>query len=204
MAQTTKSWDEIRETISAAILVGRSTRMGRDKALLQLDQQTFLGHLAEELSVCHEVFISQTLNNDYSGYGLTVIPDEHLGIGPIEGIRQSLRHASCDYVFICGVDLPCVRKEMIRYLAGFLSPEYDICVFRDEDRIHPLCGIYSKAALPAVERMIAEQRYRMRDLLSSVRTQYISIEGSCFSSESFCNINTPEEYRDLLLRSSKG
>ena len=204
MDGTAKSWEEIRKTISAAILVGRSTRMGRDKALLQLDQQTFLGHLAEELSVCHEVFISQTLNNDYSGYGLTVIPDEHLGIGPIEGIRQSLRHASCDYVFICGVDLPCVRKEMIRFLAEFISPDYDIYVFRDAERIHPLCGIYSKAVLPAAQRMIAEQRYRMRDLLSSVRTQYISIGDSCFSSELFCNINTPEEYHDLLLRSRMG
>ena len=36
--------------LSAAILIGRSTRMGRDKALLELNHQTFLGRLVEELA----------------------------------------------------------------------------------------------------------------------------------------------------------
>ena len=36
-------------------------------------------------------------------------------------IRQSLRHARADHVFICGVDMPFVKKEMIRFLAEFIS-----------------------------------------------------------------------------------
>ena len=178
--------------------------MGRDKAFLTLDGQTFVGRLAREFSECCEVFISTALKKDFSGYGLPVVEDENLNVGPIEGIRQSLRHARTDCVFICGVDMPFAKKEMVRYLAEFISSDYDAYVFRDGDRIHPLCGIYSKAVLPAAQRMIEEQRYRMRDLLSSVRTQYISIGDSCFSSELFCNINTPEEYHDLLLRDRMG
>lgn len=183
--------------LSAAILVGRSTRMGQDKALLKLGEQTFIGHLAEELSVCDEVFISKTLDADYSEYGLTVIQDENLGVGPMEGIRQSLLYADADYVFICGVDMPFVRKEMVLYLKELVSPEYDIYVFRDGDRVHPLCGIYSRKVLPLAKKMIAEGRYRMMELLANASTKYVDIDASPFSGETLRNINTPEEYQAL-------
>lgn len=180
--------------LSAVILVGRSTRMGRDKALLELGGQTFISRLAQELSVCDEVFVSGPSGRDYSGYGLKVVEDEHQGIGPMEGIRQSLRHAASDHVFICACDMPFVRSEMIRYLAGFISPDHDACVFRSEGRVHPLCGIYSRTALPVAEEMIAEGKYRMMELLSRVRTRYVDLSGSGFAGEALANINTPEDY----------
>lgn len=183
--------------LSGAILVGLSTRMGQDKALLKLNRQTFIGHLARELSVCDEVFISETLKTDYSEYGLPVIQDEHQGIGPMEGIRQSLRYAAYDHVFICAVDMPFVVSGMIRFLKGVLSPDYDIYVYKDGDRVHPLCGIYSKRVLPAADQLIGEGRYRMMDLLGSVPTRYIDIKDSGFSGDMLRNINTPEEYRAI-------
>ena len=180
--------------VSAAILIGRSTRMGRDKALLVLGEQTFVGRLAQEFSECREVFLSAALKTDYSQYGLRVLADENQDVGPIEGIRQSLRYAKTDYVFICAVDMPFVKKEMIRYLTEFISSDYDAYVFRDGDRIHPLCGIYTRAVLPAAQKMIADGRYRLRELLSRVRTKYVDVGMSCFSPETLRNINTPADY----------
>ena len=190
----------VLENLSAAILVGRSTRMGRDKALLPLDQQTFIGRLAGELSLCREVFISACEMRDYSDYGLSlnVVADEHLDFGPVEGIRQSLSHALCDHVFICAVDMPFVRREMVEYLAKFISSDYDAYVFRDDERVHPLCGIYSRAVLPAAQKMIAEGRHRLKDLLSNVRVKYVDIGAGGFGRETLSNINTPEEYAEII------
>ncbi len=184
--------------LSAAILIGRSTRMGRNKALLVYNRQTFIEHLAQELSWCEEVFVSTALKTEDSRYGLSVVTDEHQDIGPIEGIRQSLRHAGTDYVLICAVDMPFVRKEMVKYLMEFISSDYDAYVFRDKDKVHPLFGIYSKAVLPAVENLIEEGRYRLTELLSCVRTKYVEIGTSCFGRETLRNINTPEDYRAIL------
>lgn len=196
MIDKEKHDDKISD-LSAAILVGLSTRMGEDKALLKLDGQTFIGHLAMELSICSKVFISTALDRDYPDCDLTVIRDEKSGIGPMEGIRNSLRYADTDYVFICAVDMPFVCRDMVMYLKEFMSSDHDVCIFRDGDRIHPLCGIYSRKILPAVEEMIAEGRYRIRDLLLRVRTKYVDIEKSCFSQKVLCNVNTPSEYRAL-------
>ena len=156
--------------LSASILIGKSKRMGRDKALLMLEDQTFIGHLIQELSVCPEVFIASSVDNDYSGYGLKVIKDENRDVGPLEGIRMSLLSASHDRVFICAYDLPFFNREVVFYLNRLIAPDEDVCVFRDNERVHPLCGIYSRQILPVVEKHIAEGRYRLMDLLREVRT----------------------------------
>ena len=192
---------EISKDLSAAILVGRSTRMGRDKALLVFNRQTFIDHLIQELSGCREVFISSVIKTDYPDYGLRTVPDEIMDFGPIEGIRQSLRHAEADYVFICAYDMPFVRREMIEYLAELVSADFDAWVFRDEERVHPMCGIYSRRVLPAAQQMIAEDRHRLMDLISRVRTRYVEI--GRFGGEALSNINTPEEYAELTAETGK-
>ncbi|MCR5301603.1 MAG: molybdenum cofactor guanylyltransferase [Lachnospiraceae bacterium] len=183
--------------LSAAVLVGLSTRMGSDKARLVLNEQTFIGHLIQELSICREVFISTTLDTDYSEYGVKVFVDENKGIGPLEGIRRSLDNALCDNVFICAVDMPYVSGTMIKYLADSVPSDCDICVFRDTERIHPLCGIYNRNVLPVVQDVIEEGRYRLKELLSRVRTKYVDIEAGGFTKDALININTLEEYRTI-------
>ena len=182
--------------LSAAILAGgHSSRMGREKALLMLNRQRFIDHLIQELSTCSELMISAAHKGDFAEYGIPVVADENRDFGPIEGIRQSLRFSASDYVFICAVDMPFVRKEMMLYLAEFISSDYDAFVFCDEDGVHPLCGIYSRAVLPVAEDLIAKGTYRLTELLARIRTKYVDINTSCFGRESLRNINTPDDYR---------
>ena len=184
--------------IAVILAGGQSSRMGRDKALLELNEQKFIDHLVQELSGCCKVMISAAHQDDYAGYGVPVIADETKDIGPIEGIRQALRSSGSDYVFVCAVDTPFVRKEMIQYLAEFISSDYDAFVFREGDRIHPHIGIYSRAALPVIEEMIGEKQYRLTKLLSRIRTKYVDIGTSCFDRKALRNINTPEDYLAIL------
>ncbi len=189
---------DIQRNLSAVILVGgHSRRMGRDKALLKLNRQTFIGHLAQELSGCREVFISTCEDRDYSDTGLKVLVDERQDFGPMEGIRQALRHASTNHVFVCAVDMPFIRRDMVEYLANRISSEDDACVFRDGERIHPLCGIYSSTALPFMERLMAAERHRMMELLSLMQTKYVDISSTGFVRQMLSNINTPEDYAGL-------
>ena len=186
------------DLIAVILAGGRSSRMGRDKALLELNEQKFIDHLVQELSGCCKVMISAAHQDDYAGYGVPVIADETKDIGPIEGIRQALRSSGSDYVFVCAVDTPFVRKEMMQYLAEFISSDYDAFVFREGDRIHPHIGIYSRAALSVIEEMIGEKQYRLTELLSRIRTKYVDIGTSCFDRKVLRNINTPDDYLAIL------
>ncbi len=185
--------------LSAGVLAGgKSSRMGQDKALLTINNQCFLEKITKELSVFDEVLLSVASKAEYSGFGLPMFADEHKEIGPIEGIYQIVKHASNEFVFICAADMPFISSSLVSYMAEYISSDYDCYVIMDEEHIHPLCAIYSWAVLPVIEKLIADDRRRLLDILNNVRTKYIKLETSCFDKRIVKNINTRDEYVRLI------
>lgn len=103
----------------------------------------------------------------------------------MEGIRQVLIHTSCDYVFVCAGDMPFITGDLVRYMAEFISSDYDCYCMVDEDHIHPLCAIYSKKILPVIEELIEQGQYRLMQILrrcgpnTSVWKVAVLIKSSC-------------------------
>ncbi len=186
--------------LSAGVLAGgKSTRMGQDKALLMLESKRFIDRICEELGGFSQVLISAAQKGVYEDTGLEVVYDEHSDIGPIEGIYQILGAAQEEYVFICAADMPFIKKELVEYMAEFVSSDYDCYCLVDEDHVHPLCAIYSRRMLPAILEQIESGHYRLLNVLRAVRTKYIRLESSCFDKKIIRNINTREEYARLKL-----
>lgn len=186
--------------LSTGILAGgKSSRMGQNKALLKLNNERFIERIAKELGGFSETLISAAKKGEYEDLGLPMVYDEHSDIGPIEGIYQIIKHASEEYVFICAADMPFLKKELVSYMAEFVSSDYDVFCLMDEEHVHPLCAIYSKRVLDTIEELIAEGQYRLIQILNRVRTKYIKLEMACFEKKLVKNINTKAEYKRLVL-----
>ena len=186
------------EKISVGILAGgESSRMGQNKALIQIGNERIIDRLTSEFASYPEVIISAAEHGIYEDLGLKVVYDEHRKTGPIEGIRRVLSCAAGEYVFICAADMPYVSKELVTYLSGYISSDYDCYVIADEDHIQPLCAIYSKRVLPVIEELISEGRYRLREIFSRVSTRYIPLEYTCFDRKTVRNINTREDLKEI-------
>lgn len=186
--------------ISTGILAGgKSSRMGTNKALLQFNNRRFIDRITDEMSGFSETLISVARKGEYEDMGLPIVYDEHKDIGPIEGIYQIVKHASENYVFICAADMPFMKRELIEYMTEFISSDYDCFVLMDEEHVHPLCAIYSKAVLPVIEELISEGQYRLVNILSRVRTKYVRLEYTRFEKKLVKNINTRDEYRKIAL-----
>lgn len=186
--------------LSTGILAGgKSSRMGQNKALLKLNNERFIERIAKELGGFSETLISAAKKGEYEDLGLPMVYDEHSDIGPIEGIYQIIKHASEEYVFICAADMPFLKKELVSYMAEFVSSDYDVFCLMDEEHVHPLCAIYSKRVLDTIEELIAEGQYRLIQILNRVRTKYIKLEMTCFEKKLVKNINTKAEYKRLVL-----
>ena len=182
---------------SVGILAGgKSSRMGKNKALLEFESDTFIGHAVKEFRG-HEIIISASGQNEYEKLPAKIVNDENKDIGPIEGIRQVLKAASEDYVFICACDMPFITAKIADYIAEFISSDYDCYVITDEDRMHPLCAIYSKRVLPVIEKLIANGDHKLRLILDNSRTKFISLGNTNFEKKIVRNVNTKEEYREL-------
>ena len=184
----------MRRDISIGILAGgRSTRMGEDKALIRIGNERIIDRLSKELGEFSEVIVSAGQNRSYGEMGFNTVYDENDGTGPIEGIRQILKCAKEEYVFICAADMPFIKKELVEHLCSYISSDYDCYVVADEDHIHPLCAIYKKSALTVIEDLIAKKKYRLREIFSLIPTKYISLEHTDFDKKIVKNINTRQE-----------
>src|SRR5690349_130325 len=78
---------------SAVILAGgKSSRMGRDKAWLEINGQILLTRQIELVQAggATEVFISGRAGMDYSAFGCRVLQDRFPNAGPLAGIERAL------------------------------------------------------------------------------------------------------------------
>lgn len=195
-----RSVNRTRETaFSVGILAGgKSSRMGKNKALLKFENTTVIQRTAGEFADVSDIYISAASAGEYEFIGIPVVYDENADIGPIEGIRRVLSAAQNEYVFICAADMPFISRDIARYLTQFICSDYDCYVITDDEHMHPLCAVYSKRVLPVIEELIAEGKYRLREIFALCPTKYVPIDLSCCDRKVVRNINTKEEYNEAV------
>jgi len=195
---------------TAAVIVcgGQSKRMGRDKSQLLLGSCTLLQHTVDRIRnalpdapLIVAAAASQTIpplqNN------VTVVRDESVGRGPLEGIRaaQNLLGASPRRVFLCGCDTPLLHPAIISLLIDACPPDSAVLPV-DENREYPLCSVVSTAVLQQASSLIENGCRRLRDLFTAPTVRRMALAELRVvdrSLHSLLNVNTPEDYR-LLLR----
>jgi len=186
---------------------GRSSRMGTDKAWLDVGGRAMIEHVIAALEpVTQRVAIIANSSN-YARLGFPVYADTNSGIGPLEAIRTALANAVTSQVILVGCDLPFVTSELFKLLLR-LSGNYHATVPVSSDgRLEPLCGVYRVEALPVVSKLIACGGRKVSVLFDRVPTRLVAFAELSHLPNShrfFENINTPEDYLRIGGRLSIG
>jgi molybdopterin-guanine dinucleotide biosynthesis protein A len=186
--------------IGAVILAGgKNSRMGENKAYLTLAGETFLARMTGQLSQFEELLISADNAGKYAEAGLAVVEDLHPECGPIGGIYSALCACRSDYLLVVSCDMPLFKKELAQYLTEFVSDSYDALVLSTRDgQIEPLCAIYAKHIKDIFKTQIEAGNYSMRGVLDKVRVCRVPIFDTDFPDEVVKNVNTPQEYQQLV------
>ena len=94
---------------------GLSSRMGKDKAWLELGGRAMIEHvIAALVPVTPRVaIIANSLA--YGRLGFPIFADSQTGIGPLEAIRAALSNAVNPRVVLVGCDLPFVTAELFSF-----------------------------------------------------------------------------------------
>jgi molybdopterin-guanine dinucleotide biosynthesis protein A len=134
--------------LSAIILAGgKSVRMGRDKARLDIGGRPLLARqiqLVRETGA-GEVFISGHAGEDYAEFGCPVLCDRFEDAGPLAGIERALAMAASSRVLVVAVDMPNLTPAVLKQLTG-RGGETLAVIPRIEGRMEPLAAIYPKSA----------------------------------------------------------
>ncbi len=189
---------------------GRSRRMGRDKAWLEIDGLPLVERVVHRLAgLVDEVLFSARDRAPYAALcarlplPAAVVLDRYPDAGPLAGLEAGLAAAAHDIIFVAATDMPFVNPALVGRLLD-LSTEYDAVVpLTPHDAAlepEPLHAAYRRACLPAIRAQLDAGRRRVISFFEDVRVRYVSPdEMTPFDPalRSFANINTPEEWQEL-------
>ncbi len=193
---------------AAAIVLtgGKSSRMGRPKALLLFDGEPLIVHILRTLqNLFSEAIVVAAPEQELPPLSATLVRDEAAYQGPVGGIYYGLRAASREVAFVTSCDVPFLSLPLISYLTSQIS-NCDVVVPYWQERLQPLHAVYRRSVAPLLKDQLERGELRPISLYKKVRTREIhEDEIRRFDPEglSFLNMNTREEYQGALTQWEK-
>lgn len=136
----------------AILAGGKSSRMNyNNKALLSYKEKKFIEHIIEAGKEYKEIIIVSNNIEEYKDFNVRVVKDIYKGNGPLSGIHSALINSSTDKVLCVACDMPLITKDTLNII-GNHSEEYDVLVPKVNEKMQPLCSIYSKKLLLSLKR----------------------------------------------------
>ena len=180
-----------RETSAVVLAGGQATRMGRDKAALELCGVSFAQHQVNKLRALgiDDVLLSGCA---FSVTPARPVPDIYPHRGPLSGIHACLLEAGNPSALVLAVDSPLVPAEFLMELIAAHRGGITLASFRGE--VEPLIGVYDRALARACEALLRGDNYSLRALFQNTGVNTVEYRGS---PELLLNCNTPEDYRRI-------
>jgi len=198
------------KNLSGYILAGgKSSRMGRDKAFLEIDGKTFLQNAVDILTPICEDRVKVVLNKEQTHFidklpeGLPYIFDVYEDRGPVGGIHAALKDCGTKFAFILPVDVPFLTERFLDALINkSIKTDADVIVPRHPNgKTQQLCTVYkSKAALSVITKLLSDQQKSisvLKFINQLSRAKYLDLKDSY---DQFENINKPSDYDKIIPR----
>ncbi len=186
-------------SFSAVVLAaGRSSRMGRDKALLAAaDGRTWWEQQRDLLARAGatEIFLSARADQAWAqnaGGFASVVCDAVAGLGPLAGIVAGLECAKQPHLAVLAVDLPAMDGAWFAAIGAACAPGRGV-VGRRGKFFEPLAAIYPRDWLPLAQAALARRELSLQCLLADAVARGLMREREITASELpwFENSNAP-------------
>ena len=187
--------------IGAVLAGGRGRRIGRDKAMVELDGRPLISYPVGALRSAGLDVVLALRGGQEAPAGLedvSIVRDEFEDAGPLGGLHALLKWMPGEWVLVVSCDQPFVRVNLLHGIISHCECAADAVVARTPERLQPMPGLYRKSCLPVVDGALRRGEHGMRDVLNGLpRYELAGEDLDCLDLEhsSFVNVNTP---KDLL------
>ena len=149
---------------------GKSSRMGRDKAMLELAGKPLVGHAVKKLRrICEQVHILSD-RGELARYA-PLVADVHPSCGPMGGIEAALRHSPFDWNLILPVDVPFLPTAFldawVRRSAGRERRGMRLSMFATEGIPQPTLLLAHKELLPFLSEAVERGEFKLLPVLEA-------------------------------------
>lgn len=182
------------DLIGVVLMGGKSSRMGMDKSLLEIDNQPLYKIAGKKLAFyCNQVFLSvnekQPTENNYD---YPYITDRYEGEGPIGAMLSCMDRIEGPILFLA-CDMPYISENDIKALIN-LKNKNNICstYFHPQREMYePLFSIWEPNSKTVLEPYFASGNRSLQRFLHQQNVPKINMPNP----ENFININHPDEWK---------
>ncbi|MCY7382152.1 MAG: molybdenum cofactor guanylyltransferase [Microcoleus sp. CAN_BIN18] len=181
---------------------GQSSRMGRDKALLEIEGKSLLQRALEVAAVVTpQVYVLTAWPDRYRStitQQSRFLVEYNPGSGPLVALTQGLTEIAADWILLLACDLPLLDAQIIQNWASLLTelpPSTLAVVPYQNSRWEPLCGFYRQQSLANLQSFIDKGGRSFQVWLNQI--QAIPLPVGERESVMLSNCNTLEEFEQL-------
>lgn len=133
---------------------------------------------------------------DYLKWDLTIVTDLYPERSSLTGIHTGLYYAQNPHAFVIAGDTPFLQPGIIDLLWSRVDPQVDLVLPVTSAGNEPLCAVYARKALPAIENQLNQKKFKImrvfrRDRIKPItEKRLLRVDPEL---RSFFNINTPED-----------
>jgi molybdopterin-guanine dinucleotide biosynthesis protein A len=175
---------------------GESSRMGFDKALLEIDGRPLAAVLADRLAeVCDTVLLASGRPGRFGDLGYPEVEDEVPYAGPLAGIVAGFNATEDELLAVVAVDMPAANPVLLRHLADRIA-DYEAVVPSGPRRPEPAHAVYSRRALPVLARRLHSRRRSLQGALSELAVLVVDeaeLMRAGFGISFAANLNEPDD-----------
>jgi molybdenum cofactor guanylyltransferase len=192
----------IEEQLTAIVLAGgESTRMGQDKALLNLAGETFLSQVCLVAKECAaQTYVVSPWIEKYQNFlprGCQPVQEQLVlnasSNTPLIGFAQGLELVKTEWVLLLACDLPHLSSPQVKQWLIALTtvfPAEIACLPRSVKGWEPLCGFYRRGCLSSWKQYISEGGRSFQPWLAEHSVRELLVSDRCC----LFNCNTPQDW----------
>ncbi len=194
------------------LMGGKSSRMGRDKALVEIDGVSLAERTLRTMKAT-KLFSRITFVAGHEAafampavqFGAPFIFDIYPGRGPLSGMHTALADVKTEWIFVTACDYPFTTPELIKLLAGRISNDHGAVIPEQPDGLlQPLFAFYKVETLkPIIDEIVERQRAArpMRDMVMNLEPVIVRPPEYSHLNDYerlFSNVNTPNDLADAV------
>lgn len=169
----------MKNFFSAVLLAGgQSTRMGKDKALLEVNDKPLWQHQLNTLRTvqcpqevhAEKIYLSVRQTPDWCPSEICVIEDREKSKGPLAGLEMVLDAMTTPYLLVLAIDLPRMHSSYLEKLLSLVNWEKESKGFVPQGLkwFEPLAACYPKTAVPFIRKQLQGNEYSLQQMIKNL------------------------------------
>ncbi|MGX7264264.1 molybdenum cofactor guanylyltransferase [Enterococcus crotali] len=170
---------------------GKSSRMGFDKSLLQVDgEYMLLRSVAQLKRIFSNVLLVTNKQSKFPAIfsQVEILEDHYSEKGPLGGLVTALETVKTQHLFLLACDIPNLNSTLIQRMANYCEA-YDVVICEQDKRLEPLFAFYRTTCLPVLQPQLVTNDWRIRKEFDQLLVKVVALDSSFILK----NVNTPME-----------